>query len=80
MAGPPIIPRTYIYHYYNIDPTEGSYVQKYVQKAVFLSFKTIFGPTGIYKFSDNPRAYVRQAYFSNILYAPNVANLGFWKI
>ena len=26
------------------------------------------------------RAYVRQAYFLNILYAHNVENLGFWRI
>ena len=30
--------------------------------------------------SDKPRIYIRQANFSNIFYAPNVANLGFWKI
>ena len=31
LKAPPLNPRTYIYQYYNIDPTEGSYyVQKYL--------------------------------------------------
>ena len=38
LKAPPVNPQTYIYQYYNIDPTEGSlYVQKYVRK----SFKEV---------------------------------------
>ena len=37
---PSLIPWTYIYRHYNIDPTEGSlYVQKYVQKSSKISKK-----------------------------------------
>ena len=35
---------------------------------VFLNFNTILGPTSV------------ELIFKNILYAPNVANLRFWKI